>query len=181
MTAHRWLMFAVVLWVITLPALETRAGLFRCQRPDGSVVYTDSQATCPGAKAHEPRGAVQSVDVIESARRPAPANARTPRTSAPGADEMMEAHWRNKKLQVEQEFEQLSLQTSELEPYLRICNRGGYLYRTQDNGLKKRVSCNSLRTNFAKLESHRDSLHEYLERGLQDECRRAGCLPGWLR
>ena len=174
-------MSAAVLWVVTPVALDARAGLFRCQRPDGSVVYTNSQATCPGAKPHEPRGVVHSIEKTESTRRSLPASALKPRTFAPDADDMMEAQWRNKKQQAEQELEQLTVQTSELEPYLRICNRGGYLYMTQDNGLKKRVSCNSLRANLAKLESRRTSLHEYLERGLQDECRRAGCLPGWLR
>lgn len=178
---HSWLMAVMAIWVISPVTQDAQAGLFRCQRPDGSVVYTDSQATCPGASPHEPRGAVQSVDVTESTRRSVPASAQEPRAFAPGADDTAEAQWRNKKHQVEQEMEQLTLQTSEIEPYLTICNRGGYLYMTQDNGLKKRVSCDSLRTSFAKLESRRASLHEYLEHGLRDECRRAGCLPGWLR
>jgi len=181
MNTHSWLMAVIAIWIIFPVAQDARAGLFRCQRPDGSVVYTDSQATCPGASPHEPRGAVQSVDVTEPTRRSVPASAQEPRAFTPGAEDSAEAQWRNKKQQVEQEIEQLTLQTSEIEPYLTICNRGGYLYMTQDNGLKKQVSCDSLRTTFAKLESRRASLHEYLEHGLRDECRRAGCLPGWLR
>ena len=174
-------MAVVMVWAISFVTLDARAGLFRCQRPDGSVVYTDSQVTCPGARPHEPRGTVQKVDGRVSTRRSVPASAQKPQTIEPSADATAEAHWRKKKQQVEQELEQLTLQTSELEPFLTICNRGGYLYMTQDNGLKKKVSCNSLRANFAELESRRASLHEYHESGLQDECRRSGCLPGWLR
>jgi hypothetical protein len=177
MSAHRWLMSAAVLWVVTPVAPDARAGLFRCQRPDGSVVYTDSQATCPGARPHEPQATVQSVDIAESSRRLAPA----PRTFAPAAGELAEAQWRNKKQQAEQELEQLTLRASEIEPFITTCNRGGYLWMKQDNGLKKRIPCSGLREHFAELESRRTSLHEYLEHGISDECRRAGCLPGWLR
>jgi hypothetical protein len=177
MSSDRWLIAAAVLWIIAPLTLDARAGLFRCQRPDGTVVFTDSQATCPGAKPHEPQGTVQGVDVAESSPRSAPAS----RTFAPAADITAEAQWRNRKQALEQELEQLTLRTGEIEPFLTTCNRGGYLYMKQENGLKKRVSCTFLREQFAELESRRNSLHEYLEHGITDECRRAGCLPGWLR
>jgi BMFP domain-containing protein YqiC len=104
-----------------------------------------------------------------------------PPAFAAAADETAAAPWRNKKHQLEQELEQLTAQKNGIEPHLTTCNRGGYLYMTQDNGLKKRISCATLRATLAELESRRASLHEYLEYGLNDECRRAGCLPGWLR
>jgi hypothetical protein len=107
--------------------------------------------------------------------------APAPRTFAPAAGELAEAQWRNKKQQAEQELEQLTLRASEIEPFITTCNRGGYLWMKQDNGLKKRIPCSGLREHFAELESRRTSLHEYLEHGISDECRRAGCLPGWLR
>ena len=179
MSAQGWLVAAVAL--IALMTADARAGLFRCERPDGSVIYTDNQSACPGAKPHEPRGVVHSIDTTASTGRPLPASARKPVPLGPADDNAAEAQWRNKKHQTEREFEQLTLQTDQMEPHLRICNRGGYLFMTQDNGLKKKVSCDSLRAAFAELESRRASLHEYLEHGLMDECRRAGCLPGWLR
>ena len=179
MNAQGWLVAAVAL--VALVTADARAGLFRCQRPDGLIVYTDNQSACPGAKPHEPRAVVQSIDVTESTRRSVPASARQTRSFAPASDDAAEAQWRNKKHKIERELEQLTLQTTEIEPPLRICNRGGYLYTTQDNGLKKKVSCASLRAVYAELESRRASLREYLEHGLSDECRRAGCLPGWLR
>jgi hypothetical protein len=107
--------------------------------------------------------------------------APAPRTFAPAGGESTEAQWRNKKQQAEQELEQLTLRASEIEPFITTCNRGGYLWMKQDNGLKKRIPCSGLREHFAELESRRTSLHEYLEHGISDECRRAGCLPGWLR
>ena len=155
MSAHRWLISSAVLCVVIPVALDARAGLFRCQRPDGSVVYTDSQATCPGAKPHEPQATVQSVDKAASSRRLAPA----PRAFAPAAGESAEAQWRNKKQQAEQEFEQLTLRASEIEPFITTCNRGGYLWMKQDNGLKKRISCSGVREHFAELESRPTILH----------------------
>lgn len=181
MSARSWQTVGVMICVICFVTLDAQAALFRCERSDGSVVYTDSQSTCPGARPHEPRATVQSIDVPASTRRSLPASAQQRPTLGPGADARAEAHWRKKKQQVEQELGQLTAQTDRLDAFLTICNRGGYLFMTQDNGLKKKVSCNSLRANFAELESRRAELHEYHERGLQDECRRTGCLPGWLR
>jgi hypothetical protein len=155
--------------------------LFRCQRADGSVVYTDNQATCPGAAPHEPLGTIQNVDAAAPTRRSPPASAQRSRTFSPAAEKMAEAQWRNKKRELQQELERLNHQVGEMEPHVRTCNRGGYLFMTQDNGLKKQVPCVFMRETFAKLESRRASVTEYLEHGLSDDCRRSGCLPGWLR
>jgi hypothetical protein len=32
-----------------------------------------------------------------------------------------------------------------------------------------------------RLEGEQSAAEEYLREGLEDECRQAGCLPGWLR
>jgi hypothetical protein len=177
--SRRCLVIAAMLWVAGSGGVDAQADLYRCQRPDGTVVYTDSQATCPGASEHQPRGDVQSVEASSVTKRRAPAY-RLP-GDAPDHEAMREAHWRQKKLDAQRELAQISGHIVEREPYVKICNRGGYLYRTQDNGLKKKVSCDGLRADVAELERQRTTLRAYLDHGLRDECRTAGCLPGWLR
>ena len=72
MRPRRTLWIAAMLWATGWGSLDGHAGLYRCQRADGSVVYTDRQATCPGARPHEPRGEVQSVESTAVAKRRAP-------------------------------------------------------------------------------------------------------------
>lgn len=170
---------AALCGLLGLARLEASAGFYRCQRADGSVVFTDSQATCPGASEHEPAAAVQSLGSSSGPTRWAPAS--LPPAHAPELDAQREAHWRQKKLEAERDLAQVSDRIRELEPFVTICNRGGYLYKTQDNGLKHKVSCDRVRDDFASLERESLELREYLDHGLGEECRTAGCLPGWLR
>jgi hypothetical protein len=170
--------FAVV-WTLASGSPDVRADLYRCQRQDGSVVYTNSQATCPGAPQHEPRAEVQTVESTGAHKRQEFPQ-RLPRTMGALEGER-EAHWRRKKLDAERELTQISGQIAELEPFVKICNRGGYLYLQQDNGLKKAVACDSVRADLDALQTQRAKLDSYLDSGLRDECRTAGCLPGWLR
>ena len=55
------------------------------------------------------------------------------------------------------------------------------LILTDDAGIRQNVPCDDLRRELAELERERAELRAYLEGGLAEECRRAGCLPGWLR
>jgi hypothetical protein len=43
------------------------------------------------------------------------------------------------------------------------------------------VKCNELSTRLAELDGEESRLREYLASGLEEECRRAGCEPGWIR
>jgi hypothetical protein len=61
------------------------------------------------------------------------------------------------------------------------CNRGGELLRTDDAGLEQQVSCETVRAQYEKVRERQEKLRDYLDRGLVEECRRAGCQPGWLR
>jgi hypothetical protein len=38
-----------------------------------------------------------------------------------------------------------------------------------------------VRRDYASLEKQQEETRAYLDEGLEEECRRAGCLPGWIR
>jgi hypothetical protein len=157
-------------------------GLYRCERADGSVVYTDSQATCPGASEHRTTGAVQSTG--SSSHAPAAMRStgtRRMRRTTPSDTSAAEAAWRSKKEQTRHELSVVTSRHDALAQYVSHCNRGGELFRTLDNGLKEGVSCKGLRAEVTALAARRDELQEYLDRGLREACRKAGCLPGWIR
>jgi hypothetical protein len=61
------------------------------------------------------------------------------------------------------------------------CNRGASLYTENDTGIRRGYSCDRVREEFDALERAERELRAYLDGGLEEECRRAGCLPGWVR
>jgi hypothetical protein len=48
-------------------------------------------------------------------------------------------------------------------------------------GVKERIPCSQLHARLAALDAQQTALRNYLEHELPEECRRAGCLPGWVR
>ncbi len=170
---------ALLAWIaICGPADRAGADLLRCVGPDGRTTFTDDPATCPDAKPFEPQGEIQT---IPSDSTPGPA-ARSPRRRAePDPSEGDAQHWRAKKLEAESTLEALVLREEQLGRYITWCNRGRRLYQTDENGLKSRVACKDVREEYATIQTRRDALKAYLAGGLQEECRRAGCLPGWIR
>jgi len=62
------------------------------------------------------------------------------------------------------------------------CNRGTEFFTHEGGtGIKVRVSCDEIRQTYTDNRAKNRELREYLENGLALECRRAGCLPGWIR
>lgn len=160
---------------VTLGSAPAWAELFRCAGPDGKMIYTDQKALCPGAEAHEPSGVVHNTP--SAPKRTAPAARRR----APLVDESQAPIWRQKRLDAETAIEQIRVHREKLRPHVSHCNRGGYVTTRDDAGIKRRVSCSWLRSEFAKLDDQEAEARAYLDGGLRDECRRAGCLPGWIR
>jgi hypothetical protein len=159
-----------------------RAELFRCEQPGGRVIYTDSATKCAGAAPHEPRGAVQTIaaPVPAQSAPSAPPPRAAPKTRA-SMEAARAAEWRQKKRDAEEALGLLGVREEDLAPFLRICNRGGTLYNERDNGLRRRVSCTQLRDEISDLQAQSAKLRAYLDHKLDADCRRAGCLPGWLR
>ena len=61
------------------------------------------------------------------------------------------------------------------------CNRGAGVWAEDQDGLRHGVDCKDVDAQEAAVRKEKKRLEAYLEEGLEDECRRAGCLPGWLR
>jgi hypothetical protein len=174
MTMPGWI---AVLALVAALAPAARAEMYRCEGPDGAPLYTSDASQCPGARAHEPRGAVQTHE-----SRPAAAP-RPPAARAPGLadDEARAAVWRGKRAKAVAELERVSDLRQRSERAVGWCNRGGDLYVEEDTGLRRGVSCDSVRREQEELERAEAELKSYLGGGLEEECRRAGCLPGWVR
>jgi hypothetical protein len=177
--------FAAILALVAVSALATaaHAELFRCTGPDGKTIFTDQKHTCPGADASEPAGVVHRAETPESPERAAdvvPA-ARSSEPQAVDAAEQAEALWKQKKRDAEQRVEQIQARRDWIRKYVSYCNRGAWVTTRDEAGIQQVVNCTELHREFKALETQEAAAREYLDTGLRDECRRAGCLPGWLR
>jgi len=162
--------------------LAAAAELRRCVGADGRIVFTDSESRCPGTEPITAPDSVQRVD--PAARKPRPASRSRVRRD-PKLDQQAEAaeaeRWRQKKALKEDELRHLISRRESLREYVGHCNRGGYVIARDASGIKHKVNCSALRAEFSSLDDREASIRAYLESGLADECRQAGCLPGWIR
>ncbi len=177
----RRLLLAVLGMVLVGINTAATAELYRCVRADGRTVFTDSKATCPGAQEHRPAGEIQSYRAAASARQPASSGRRRAAQIRSSDTATAEASWRKKMHDVNEELQTVTNRIGNLHPLVKNCNRGGTVFRTQENGLRAGVPCDSLRADVSRLEQRRAELQRYLDHGLQEDCRKSGCLPGWLR
>jgi hypothetical protein len=169
-------------------ASSVDAELLHCQGPDGKWVYTDDKSVCPKAKPFEPRGSVQSGG---SGGSSAPASVQEGATAdrlqqmkarrmAAEAQEAEAGRWRDKKSQLEQAIQDIADRRTYLEKFVTLCNRGGLVYARDASGIKKRIKCSRIEGEYASLDDDAKQAQTNLER-LSEDCRRAGCLPGWIR
>lgn len=167
-------------------ASAAHADLLRCVGPDGKTIYTDSKAQCPGAKPFEPQGVLQPGGPT---RPPVPASEgaladRLHRANArrlAGEVEEQEAQrWRDRKSEIEAILAKLQARRDYLEQFITLCNRGGSVMARDASGIKRTVRCTKIKSQYADLEKEEVSANERLA-ALPEECRRAGCLPGWIR
>ena len=170
------LLIVAGLWLA--PSVAT-AELYKCRGPDGKTLFTSDRSQCPGASAHEPSGRVQRSESGPAAAAPA-ASARAKR--APGVDDEAEAQaWRAKRRGAESALRQTEAQLETLRQVAGWCNRGAEVWAEDQDGLRHGVDCEDVDTQEAAVRREQKRLKEYLAEGLEEECRRAGCLPGWLR
>lgn len=168
----------VVLFGASVPA---HADLYRCEGADGRVTYTDNAAACPQARKHETTGAVQTVPSA-----PPPVARPASRAAQQGsltreAEAAAEESWRSRKMQAQEQLEAVEQRRERLREAVGWCNRGGELWKKDEAGIKHGVSCDAVRREFEAIEPRIAELRAYLDGGLEEECRRAGCLPGWIR
>jgi hypothetical protein len=89
--------------------------------------------------------------------------------------------WKRKRTEAEAELRDIERKLDELEEIVTWCNRGGGLIVEDDVGVRKDYSCDEAHETHERATERRKELKRYLGGGLEDECRRAGCLPGWVR
>jgi len=167
-----------LLCALCLVSGRAQAETYACRSASGELLFTSDPTRCPGAPVHEPRTRVQRV--APPRRRPSAAPA-PPLEERAGLEEADAAFWREKKRQSQATLRALRQQLPEAERVVRLCNRGNDLYIEDEDGLRRPYSCERVRAEVATLRREVARLEAYLADGLEEECRRAGCLPGWIR
>jgi hypothetical protein len=174
-------------------AAPAGAEMYRCEGPDGTITFTGNAAACPGATPHAPSRDLQRLDSEDAADEPlAPEGDGTaPPADAPAApakrrdpaegDDAQAAMWKRKRIDAENESRAIEHDLTEFDEMVTWCNRGGGLVLEDRVGVRKDYSCAEARDQHERLGARAAELKRYLAGGLEEECRRAGCLPGWLR
>ena len=173
-----------LLAAFALAGTPAAADIYRCTGPDGKTLFTSDQAACPGAVRHDPSRDVQRMqpEPGPSAEEPGAPGARDPGAApAPESEDAQAAMWRRKRSEAEAELQEIERGYDELEEIITWCNRGGDLVVEDHVGVREDYSCDEARESYERAASRRKELKHYLAGGLEDECRQAGCLPGWVR
>jgi hypothetical protein len=160
-----------------------RADLLRCPGPDGNIIYTDDASICPGVEPYEPAGQVHSVEPVEPAtigrQRRLEAIERQRLRGQAEAGEI--ERWQLKRRVKQEELQNIASRREDLLELLVWCNRGGRLVTYDDAGIRQTVRCSDVKKELKSLEQQEARVRHYLQNELAEECRRAGCLPGWIR
>ena len=170
-----------------LPEVAAAADLLRCTGPDGRTIFTDDKSVCPEAKPYEPSGSVQSVSKPQAPRgetspsSKAPDAPAAPGPSAKDAQAAEAEHWRERKRLKQDELRQLMAEQTHLKSYVTFCNDGHTVFTRDAAGVKEKIPCSQLHARLDEIDAQTASLRNYIENELPEECRRAGCLPGWIR
>jgi hypothetical protein len=156
--------------------------VYRCTRPDGGIVFTDNESACPGSAKHEPADKVQSFPREDDPVPAAPGReARDAYARQIEEERAQKTHWQQRKRMKEEELRVLEQRHRQLGEFVTACNRGMEIISRDASGMKYQVPCDRVRKEYEETRALQEPLREYLETGLARECRRAGCLPGWIR
>ncbi len=160
-------------------ALPSFGELYRCETASGETRFVGMPDACPGATPYEPRARVQGV----APTPPSPPSAESSSGSASPSRHSVGAAalWQRKKAQAEHELQQVEATLPRLDRMATSCNRGADWWVKDRAGLKQGISCQQIRAERDRVDVERQRLRRYLAEGLAEECRRAGCLPGWIR
>jgi hypothetical protein len=166
--------------VLVLGTSESaRSEIFKCVGADGKTLFTSDSSRCPGAEAHESTGRVETIpSTPRASRRRLPARWGVTKGAGTAGNEAL---WRGKKLRAETELRDLELRSEYLYKAAGWCNRGNTLYIEDETGIRRDYDCKDVDNEYEEVKARIAALRLYLDGGLEEECRRAGCLPGWIR
>jgi hypothetical protein len=158
-------------------ASAVNAEMYKCQGPDGKTLYTSDRSQCPGTQVHDLKGQVQSA----GSSAPARTRRRSPAAS-PAANEAGRRQWQQKKREGEAVLRESRSRLAYLEKMVTACNRGAELYvEDDDTGIRKGYPCHLVKEDYATAIQTVAKGEQFLAEGLEEACRRSGCLPGWIR
>lgn len=169
-------------------AAGANAEIFRCKGPNGEVRFTSDATQCPSAVPHAVKDdAVQRTSSapapLATARPGGPASARRSaavRTAEPSP--AAESMWRRRKAEAESKVRELEAEDAHLAEATKWCNKGhGVVRENPRTGLRESVRCADIAGARERVSDELATAREYRDGGLEEECRRSGCLPGWLR
>jgi hypothetical protein len=166
--------------ILALGAWEpARTEIYKCVGADGNTLFTGDLTQCPGAERHESTGRLETAPTQPrpSVRRP-PARLRGRATGSVPGDEAL---WRGKKLRAETELRDLEGRLEYVRRAVGWCNRGHALYAEDETGIRSSYDCRKVQNEYEEVKARLAGLRVYLDEGLEEECRRSGCLPGWIR
>jgi len=172
----RSLLLAAVLALGTSEAARTE--IYKCVGPDGKTLFTSDLSQCPGAERHESSGRLETVP---SRSRPPVGRPPASRRGQVIGSAGNKALWSGKKREAETELRDLEQRLEYLRRAVTWCNRGHALYTEDDHGIRSSYDCGDVRNEHEEVKARLEGLRLYLDEGLEEECRRAGCLPGWIR
>ena len=161
--------------------VAARADLYKCKGPDGKTLFTSDRSHCPGAAAHEPSGSVQRSESSLPVRAPTPLQPARPAAKPVSDDEAEAPAWRAKRSQAAAALGATEARLATVREMAGWCNRGHEVWSEDKDGLRQGVDCNEVDALDKTLRREQKELELYLAEGLEEECRRAGCLPGWIR
>lgn len=168
---------------LVMPAPPAEAELLRCKDAHGKTIYTDKPELCPGAKPFEPKGEIQAAPprTAPASRGPSALERARERQRAYDAEAGEAKRWQRKKQESEQELARIRERREELAEFVTWCNRGNQVITRDKAGIKRTMSCKNIRKQYEDLDGDEARVQAYLDEGLAEECRRSGCLPGWIR
>lgn len=182
--ASTWMSLGAAVGLLALAPAGASAELLRCTGRDGKTIFTNDKSQCPGAETYKPKAVLHGTESQPAAPAPSPGtrSSRALRHDQAESTEVGEAaRWQQKKLDKENELSEVTARRKYLKEYAAYCNRGGHVLKRDDAGIAQDVKCNELNDKLAELDTQAQEIRTYLDEGLAEECRQAGCEPGWIR
>lgn len=172
-----------LLSVALVAPLALAGELLTYRTPDGSLGITDDpKLVPPGSEilrrdAESPRRGQASSDTSSPSAPHRNVSAKRSGDADPDAAE--ETRWRQKLRQARQDEERAAHALELAERDYRSCRHRENLGSAYQTHVPGETACDEAPVAAAQHDYERAKA--YAEDGIEDECRRAGCLPGWLR